>query len=350
MRAGEGERSFVVIELRTRPAGRAVAYRAVGRESRLHVVGIRRALEIFHVTSGARSGRSCESAIGVTLLAGHAGVRSGQGKLREGVVIEGRRLPRRGRVAGLARGRKCSSYVIGILCAGKILLMTSKAGRGRARKAPTCVAGSACQLRVRSGQRKSCELQVVEAGAEPGIHPVALLARGGKSRLHVIGRRGRLVALGVAGVAIGGQTDELPRCRAFVAGIAVEHGMRAHQRKAVLVVLNRLDGNVPALHRMAALAIRAELATVNVSVAVPALVADIRKNGFGVALRAGHVLVHAAKREARFVVIELRDVADRLPRRECVAVLAGNRQRSVRAARITGIGRLRRRRGQSARG
>jgi hypothetical protein len=52
-----------------------------------------------------------------------------------------------------------------------------------------------------------------------------------------------------------------------------------------------------------------------------------------VALDALHLFVHAAQRIFRLVVIKLRHRADRTPARRRVAILAGNRQRPVRAPR-----------------
>jgi hypothetical protein len=69
----------------------------------------------------------------------------------------------------------------------------------------------------------------------------------------------------------------------------------------------------------------------NVGVAVRAIFPDIREDRLDVALRAGNILVHAAKGISRGVVIELRNGANRNPACICVAVLARNRKRAVRA-------------------
>ena len=100
------------------------------------------------------------------------------------------------------------------------------------------------------------------------------------------------------------------------------------------MLLDRLDGHRPAHHGMALFATCAHLSPVNVSVAVGALVADLREYKIRMALRTCDVLMHAAKRVARGVVIKLRHAADWLPSADRVAVLAGDRQRSVRAARV----------------
>ncbi len=95
--------------------------------------------------------------------------------------------------------------------------------------------------------------------------------------------------------------------------IAIQHRVRADQGKPILVILNRLYLNVPALYSVAAFAVGSHLSPVDISVAVAALRTDVGKNRFGMALGTGHVLVHATQRELGFVVVELRNVADRLP-------------------------------------
>jgi hypothetical protein len=61
-------------------------------------------------------------------------------------------------------------------------------------------------------------------------------------------------------------------------------------------------------------------------------VSDIREDGTGMALRAGNALVHPLQREMRPAMIEFGDIADRLPSRKRVAVLAGEVQRTMRTA------------------
>lgn len=97
--------------------------------------------------------------------------------------------------------------------------------------------------------------------------------------------------------------------------------MCAHQGKPVLVILNGLDGSLPALHRVAALAFGAELAAVNIGVAIRAGLADILEHEAGVTLRAGNLRVHPPQRISSAVVVELRDRPNRLPACVRVAVL-----------------------------
>jgi hypothetical protein len=89
--------------------------------------------------------------------------------------------------------------------------------------------------------------------------------------------------------------------------------MGADQREAIEVLIDLLNGNVPAPDRVALLAIRAHLALMNVGVAVRALRAHIGKDHLGVALSAGHSLMQAAQRIFSGVVIEFRDGSNRFP-------------------------------------
>src|SRR5579872_4409038 len=119
-----------------------------------------------------------------------------------------------------------------------------------------------------------------------------------------------------------------------MAVVALQHRMGADQRKAVLVIANLLERNLPSLDRMAALAICSKLAAMNVGVAVRAVTADVLENQIDVALGASHLRMHAAQRIARLVMIELRIGADRLPARIGVALLAGDRERSMRIGHL----------------
>jgi hypothetical protein len=114
--------------------------------------------------------------------------------------------------------------------------------------------------------------------------------------------------------------------------LAFHHGVRAEQRKPVEVLLNRLDGNLPAENRVALRAVRAELGAVNVSVTIGALFSNVGENRFGVASGAGNFFVHAAKRVSRGIVIEFSNRPNGGPTRVGVAILAGNVQGTVRTS------------------
>ena len=90
------------------------------------------------------------------------------------------------------------------------------------------------------------------------------------------------------------------------------------------MILHLLNGNIPALHRVALRAIRAHLPLVNVRVALFTILADIGEHRLDVALRAFHFFVQASQRITRPVVIEFWNRANGLPARGRVTVLARN--------------------------
>jgi hypothetical protein len=114
--------------------------------------------------------------------------------------------------------------------------------------------------------------------------------------------------------------------------IALQDRMRAEQRKSVEVLLNRLDRYLPAEDGMALGAILAELGTVNVSVTIGAVLANVGKNRFYVASRAGYFFVHAAKRVPRGVVVEFWNGTYGGPAGVGMAIFAGNVEWTVRTS------------------
>jgi hypothetical protein len=109
--------------------------------------------------------------------------------------------------------------------------------------------------------------------------------------------------------------------------------VRAQEREAVLVLLDLLQINVPALHRMTLFTVSAKLTTMNIRMAVSTAAANIAEHHLGVALRARHFLVHATKRKLRLVVVKFRKWANGLPSGSRVTILTRNVQIPVRAAR-----------------
>ena len=142
----------------------------------------------------------------------------------------------------------------------------------------------------------------------------------------------------MAGVARGGQADELSAGRAFVARFARKRRVRPDQGEAVLMLLYVLDRNLPALHRVARLALRTHLPAMDVGVALSAFVSYVSEYKFYVTLRAGHLGMHSAQWVGSFVVIEIRHCADRFPAQAGMAGLAREIKRAVRTAR-GGMGR-----------
>ena len=99
------------------------------------------------------------------------------------------------------------------------------------------------------------------------------------------------------------------------------------------MLLHLLYGDLPSLDGVTLLAVGAQLAAVDVGVAVSAPGAHVREYGLGVALLAVDAFVHATQGKFRAVVIEFRNSSDRFPSRNGVAVLARNIQIAVRTAR-----------------
>lgn len=114
-----------------------------------------------------------------------------------------------------------------------------------------------------------------------------------------------------------------------MACFALHHGVRADERKPVLVILNVSIGDLPAFCGVATFTIRAELAAMDIGMAIGAMGTYILENERGVALDAAYVLVHSPQRIAGVVVIELGDGADRLPTRVRVTILTRDGEGSV---------------------
>lgn len=111
---------------------------------------------------------------------------------------------------------------------------------------------------------------------------------------------------------------------------AIGQRVGANQRKTVLMIANRIQRNLPPLHRVTLFAGCPHFAAMNVGVAIRTLLADVGKHKTRVACGAGQLLVHPAQRILRLVVIELRYRADRLPTRTGVTTLARHRDRTMR--------------------
>ena len=306
------------------------------REPGRHVIRIRGAIEILDVAGGAVRRRSHELPIDVALCTAHADMRAGQRKFRKCIVVKAGRIPRAAVMASLARGRESSLGMRRVGGLVEICHVTADAGCRRTHKLPANVAGIAIQGGMSTDQGEAGKLQVIELGSKPVIHGVALFAGGRQIQCNVIDtERFRIheIAL-VAGEAHRGQSLELSHRSILVTGIAVHSGVGANQWEAVQVLINLLNGDMPALDGMALFAICAHLPLMNISVAVRALRAHIRKHHLGVTLRARDSFVQSAQGILSGVVIEFRYGTDRFPAAYCVAILAGNAKASVWAARV----------------
>ena|SRR5689334_18012602 len=117
-----------------------------------------------------------------------------------------------------------------------------------------------------------------------------------------------------------------------MAGDAIHGRMRSNEREPVFVCPHGLQGDIPADHAVALLAIRAELASMNIGMTVGTVRAYVAEYRLSMALDAAHLRVHAAQRIACRIVVEFWDRADRLPTRLGMAILARDGQGAVRAA------------------
>ncbi len=88
---------------------------------------------------------------------------------------------------------------------------------------------------------------MIELGAQPVIHAVALGAVGGELKLNVVQRSG-LVVLGMAAVTIGGHGGVVTQRTIFVTGVALDGGMRTEQWETIIVILDLLRLDDPALY------------------------------------------------------------------------------------------------------
>ena len=103
--------------------------------------------------------------------------------------------------------------------------------------------------------------------------------------------------------------------------------MRSQKGEAVLVILDLLHGNFPALDGVTRRAVRAHLSLVHVGMTVLAIFPHIRENRLHMALRALHVFMHTAQRITGLVVIEFQVCLDRAPRGRRMAILARHVER-----------------------
>ncbi len=76
-------------------------------------------------------------------------------------------------------------------------------------------------------------------------------------------------------------------------GVAVDGCMRSSKRKAVVVLLDLLDRDLPSTHGVALFAIGPELTLVDIRVAILTALSDVRENGLRVALDARDSGVHS---------------------------------------------------------
>lgn len=177
---------------------------------------------------------------------------------------------------------------------------------------------------------------MVEFRIEPAVHRMTALAGCRESQADVIDNGSKKVLL-VAGIAGGRQADKLPGGCVLVTIFALQQGMRPNQRESILMVLNRLQRNLPAFYGMAICAIGTKLTPMDVSVTIRALRTYVLENQVRMALAATHVLVHAAEGISGKVVIEFRICSDRFPTAVGVTICAWHGNGAVRICHL-GLG------------
>ena len=247
------------------------------------------------------------------------------------------------------RRRRGMLWVGGLLPGGEMAARMSAIGSRNLQVVVTAyVAARTGNIRVPIRQREiDGRRSVVDVCSEPAVEVVTRLAGqwelGSNVVWHASARGYRLLkVLLVTGNTVGRKPLELADRRTLMTILALHGRMGSEQREAVLVVLYLLHGDVPSLHRVALCAVRAHLPSMDVVVAVLAILAHVGEDRFHVALCALHLFVHAPQRVSCLVVIELGNRLDGPPGRGGMAVLARDRERAVRTtSRAVLLGRTR---------
>jgi len=294
--ARERKSRLRVIEIRRRPSAGRVADLASRRNALLRVIGILRVLVIRHVTRHAAGIGDVVVVVDVAIraLSRRYGVLAGQRESRLRVV-EIRWLPGRGRMARLAILRKTKLHVIRIGRALEVLQVTRNARRIRDVVIVVHVAIHALPRGYGVGPSQwKTSRGMIELGVKPVVKTVALLARRRESSCHVVRVRRPLEVAGVATEALGCQAHKLPNRRRFMARVAFQCRVPPQQRKPVHVIFDLRDLYVPSLDAMALFTLGAELAFMDVSMAIGAAGSGIGEHRLGVAFIAGHRFVHSA--------------------------------------------------------
>ncbi len=313
------------------PARSIVAVLARGGQVPGPMIRIRGVGVILEMAAGAGCRRAGELAAHMALNAGDGCMQAGQRKCGQLVVIEGRARPCQSCVTEGAILRKRRGDVVGILRRNEIVRMAAVAGGRRAGEPVAHMALGAGDGGVRASEREVRKLLMIKARALPDVHAVAVLAGGRQPGRNMVQRRGRLVIPQVAGNALGAQPDVDARGGPAMAIITGRCRVRADEGKPVVVIANGGDLDVPAAHRVALLAVRPELAPVQIRVAIRAAGRRLRKHQVHMASCARHVLMQPEQREFCLgVVIKLGLFPDRLPRGRRMAVFASDGQRAVR--------------------
>lgn len=141
---------------------------------------------------------------------------------------------------------------------------------------------------------------------------------------------GPVIVLDVTRYARCAQPGELADRTCFMTRLAINAGVRAHQREPVLVSFYGLHGDIPASDRMASFTFSAKLTAMYVCMAVGALHSHVRKNKVCMTQAARNARMHSTKGGSGLVVVEIRVGPDRSPVDRGVAILAGHAEVAVR--------------------
>jgi len=334
VRARETEPAQVVVEPGSLPDAGGMARVALGGEVQAPVIGIGCLLKRGKVAPDALRRRAGIAAGHVAGVATRAAMRARKREPGRSGVVENAAFPRSDRVAQGAIPREAGVNVPGIPGGIEITEMATLAVGRRPLKAARSMAGRARGGPVSSGQLESGIAVVVETSAAPRIHAMARFASEREPGRLVVHCLCLLVVAEVTRGALGAEAGVDAAGRAAMAGVAVHGCMSAQKREPVRVLANGLDRRAPPSHRVALFTVRAELAAMEIGVAVRALSPGAGKDFSDVAGSAGDVHVHAAQRKSCFlVVVEFRLSPQRRPPGGRVAVLAGESNRSVGVAR-----------------
>ena len=127
----------------------------------------------------------------------------------------------------------------------------------------------------------------------------------------------------VAAKTFGGEpeTIELADGSDLMAGVTVHCGVSADQRKSILMLIDVVNGNLPAVGVVTKLTLRAVLAAMQIGVAILTLLRSIAEDQGLVAIGALHFCMAAAQRKLSLRMVELEFGAERLPSLRRMAIL-----------------------------
>ena len=120
------------------------------------------------------------------------------------------------------------------------------------------------------------------------------------------------------------KTVELPNSANFMARVTIDYGVRPDQRKSILVLVNVVNRDLPAIWVVAQLALRPIFATMKIGVAVLTFFWHMAEHEIGVTIDALNFRVASAQLEPGLRMLELHFLAKRSPSLLVVTLLAGN--------------------------